>query len=57
MTSQTTVETQATSRGAWMALIAALLGWLFDGAEMGVFSMVGRAAVTDMLGIVGTPTA
>lgn len=42
-----------TSRGAWMALIAALLGWLFDGAEMGVFSLVGRAAVKDMLG----PTA
>lgn len=42
-----------TSRGAWMALIAALLGWLFDGAEMGVFSMVGRSAVQDMLG----PTA
>jgi len=44
-----------TSRGAWMALIAALLGWLFDGAEMGVFSLVGRSAVQDMLGIVGTP--
>src|SRR5437870_2259009 len=56
MTSPTTDAPQATSRGAWMALIAALLGWMFDGAEMGVFSMVGRAAVTDMLGIVGTPT-
>ena len=32
-----------------MALIAALLGWMFDGAEMGVFSMVGRAAIQDML--------
>jgi SHS family sialic acid transporter-like MFS transporter len=39
-----------TSRGAWMALAAALLGWLFDGAEMGVFSLVGRSAVQDMLG-------
>jgi len=47
----------ATSRAAWMALAAALLGWLFDGAEMGVFSMVGRAAVQDMLGIHGTPTS
>lgn len=44
------------SRGAWMALMAALLGWLFDGAEMGVFSVVGRAAVQDLLGIAGTPT-
>ena len=38
-------------RGAqWLALIAALLGWLFDGAEMGVFSMVGRPAVADLFG-------
>ena len=39
----------ATSRGAWMALAAALLGWMFDGAEMGIFSMVGRPAVKDLL--------
>ena len=39
-----------------MALLAALLGWLFDGAEMGIFSMVGRSAVQDMLGIDGQPT-
>lgn len=42
--------------GRWMALIAALLGWMFDGAEMGVFSMVGRAAVQDLIGISGKPT-
>lgn len=40
-----------------MALLAALLGWLFDGAEMGIFSMVGRSAVQDMLGIAGKPNA
>lgn len=40
-----------------MALVAALLGWMFDGAEMGVFSMVGRAAIQDMLGITGRPTS
>ncbi len=33
-----------------MALIAALLGWMFDGAEMGVFSMVGNSAVKELLG-------
>jgi len=33
-----------------MALIAALLGWMFDGAEMGIFSMVGTAAIQDLLG-------
>ncbi|MBA4030817.1 MAG: MFS transporter [Planctomyces sp.] len=41
----------ASDRGKWMALAAALLGWMFDGAEMGVFSMVGRRAVQDLLGI------
>ncbi len=32
-----------------MALAAALLGWMFDGAEMGIFSLVGRSAVMDLL--------
>ena len=36
-------------KGKWMALAAALLGWMFDGAEMGIFSMVGRPAVKDLL--------
>ena len=40
----------AATRGAWLALIAALLGWMFDGAEMGLFSLVGNAAVEDLLG-------
>ena len=40
----------ASAFGRWMALVAALLGWMFDGAEMGVFSMVGRAAIQDLLG-------
>lgn len=37
------------SRGAWLALTAALLGWMFDGAEMGSFSLVSRPAVRDLL--------
>jgi len=36
-------------RGAWLALTAALLGWMFDGAEMGVFSLVGRPAMLDLM--------
>jgi MFS transporter, SHS family, sialic acid transporter len=32
-----------------MALTAALLGWLFDGAEMGIFSMIGRPAIKDLM--------
>lgn len=42
--------------GKWMALTAALLGWLFDGAEMGLFSLVGRPAIRELLGMTGTPT-
>ena len=37
-------------KGAYLALIAALLGWMFDGAEMGVFSLVSRPAIKDLLG-------
>src|SRR5687767_14595005 len=36
-------------KGKWMALTAALLGWMFDGAEMGIFSMVGRPAIKDLM--------
>jgi MFS family permease len=43
----------ATGQGKWLALAAALLGWMFDGMEMGIFSMVGRPALRDLL---GTPT-
>src|SRR5258708_35734473 len=45
-----------TDLGRWMALVAALLGWLFDGAEMGLFSMVGRAAIQDLMGFGTSPT-
>ncbi len=34
----------------WMALAAAILGWMFDGLEMGIFPLVGRPALTEMLG-------
>ena len=42
-------DSEAVGKGAWMALLAALLGWMFDGAEMGIFSMIGRQAVRDLL--------
>jgi MFS family permease len=35
--------------GKWMALAAALLGWLFDGLEMGLFPLVARPALVDLL--------
>lgn len=43
-------EKTTVGRGAYLALTAALLGWMFDGAEMGVFSLVSRPAVKDLLG-------
>jgi MFS family permease len=45
-----TSKSTVTEAGRWMALTAALLGWMFDGAEMGLFSMVGRAAIQNLLG-------
>ena len=36
------------SFGKWMALTAALLGWLFDGLEMGLFPLTARAALLDL---------
>lgn len=38
------------SRGAWLALIAAFLGWMFDGFEMGLFPLIARPALTDLMG-------
>jgi MFS transporter, SHS family, sialic acid transporter len=35
--------------GQWMALAAALLGWLFDGLEMGLFPLVQNPALRELL--------
>ena len=43
-------------RQLWMTLLAAFLGWLFDGLEMGIFPLVARPALQQMQaasGIVG----
>jgi SHS family sialic acid transporter-like MFS transporter len=49
--SNTTPE--LSKRAQNMTLLAAFLGWLFDGFEMGLFPLVGPAALADLLG----PTA
>jgi MFS family permease len=36
-----------------MALIAAFLGWLFDGFEMGLFPLIGKPALQDLLAHTG----
>jgi MFS transporter, SHS family, sialic acid transporter len=39
-----------TSTGKWMVLLAAFLGWMFDGLEMGIFPLVARPALENLLG-------
>lgn len=36
-------------KGKWMALFAALLGWMFDGFEIGMFPLVGPNALKELL--------
>ena len=36
--------------GRSLALTAALLGWMFDGLEMGLFPLVGKDALKELLG-------
>ena len=36
------------SSGRWMVLLAAFLGWMFDGMEMGIFPLIAGPALTDM---------
>ena len=44
------ITTPALTSGQWMVLIAAFLGWMFDGFELGLFPVVARPALTDLLG-------
>jgi SHS family sialic acid transporter-like MFS transporter len=37
------------SSAKWLVLLAAFLGWMFDGLEMGIFPQVARPAVTQLL--------
>ena len=39
----------ANRKGQWLVLLAAFLGWMFDGLEMGIFPLVARPALLDML--------
>ena len=50
MTEPHPVRAPIASRGAHLALIAAVLGWLFDGFEIGLFPLVARPALLSMLG-------
>lgn len=43
-------STQPRQTGLWMALLAAFLGWMFDGFEIGLFPLVARPALIELLG-------
>jgi MFS family permease len=46
------------SSGKWLVLLAAFLGWMFDGLEMGIFPQIARSALNaDMLGGAATEEA
>ncbi|MCY3021722.1 MAG: MFS transporter [Planctomycetota bacterium] len=49
-------ETHLDARGRWLVLLAAFLGWMFDGLEMGIFPLVARPALSDLMGIVDDQT-
>ena len=52
------IPNAASSSGAkWLTLAAAFLGWMFDGFEMGLFPLVGRPALIDLLGESGKSTS
>jgi MFS family permease len=44
-----TASNQPNQRDQWLVLIAAFLGWMFDGVEQGVFPLVARPALQDLL--------
>lgn len=43
------VKAEVSTSGRLLALTAALLGWLFDGFEMGLFPVIARPALRDLL--------
>lgn len=43
------VPRQAFNKAQWMVLAAAFLGWMFDGLEMGIFPVVARPALQELL--------
>lgn len=50
--SSTSGATGKLTHGQWLTLLAAFLGWMFDGLEMGIFPIVARPALQQM-GITG----
>jgi MFS transporter, SHS family, sialic acid transporter len=53
MSNDSTAMPNGGNQKLWMTLIAAFLGWMFDGMEMGIFPIVARPALQNMLGASG----
>lgn len=51
----TSSDSRMTGSGKTAALVAAFLGWLFDGFEMGLFPLIGKPALRDLLGEAASP--
>jgi MFS family permease len=45
-----TTEPARLTAAQWLVLATALLGWMFDGVEMGLFPVVAPSALADLLG-------
>jgi MFS family permease len=50
---QPAVADGALTRTQWIVLAAAFLGWMFDGVEIGLFPLVSRPALQELLGDIG----
>jgi MFS family permease len=44
-----TLQNKPIGKSQWMVLFAALLGWMFDGLEMGLFPVAARPALMDLM--------
>ena len=51
----TPAPTTPSATAKYMTLLAAFLGWLFDGFEMGLFPLIGQPALKDLLGPSANP--
>ena len=49
-TSASPAAVPPSNKAKYMTLIAAFLGWMFDGFEQGLFPLVGQPALTELLG-------
>ena len=52
-TTPTSAQARTGTRAQWLVLAAAFLGWMFDGVEQGVFPLVARPALQDLLKVDG----